>query len=246
MPRVAPSIATFNGPPGGEDTARPVDLHSVAGRRSETETHLSAPVHHVPYDVLVAYAAGAATCAVELLVASHLTFCAACRATVADAEALGGALLLVAAPVPVSGFPDLDMPEELPVPMPTCSVLPAPVRSRTGPHSGLAWRNVGRGLRITPIDLGPEPRRTFLLELPAGCHVPAHGHRGTERVLVLQGGFTDGDDAFGVGDVSWHDEAGHRVHIDADGPCLALFVNDGPFVVGGALGTRLLDHWLGR
>jgi len=177
-------------------------------------------------------------------VASHLTYCAECRAEVADAEALGGELLLGATPVPMDGAADLAARHTTAIPLERCSVLPAPLRRFTGPATRLPWRKVGPGLRVVPVDLGSESQRTFLLELPAGWRVPTHGHGGTERVLVLGGGFTDQGRSFGVGDVSWHDDASHAVHIDEDGPCLALFVNDGPFVVGGRLGTRLLDHWL--
>jgi putative transcriptional regulator len=209
---------------------------------------LARPVHHVPQEILVAYACGTTTAPVELLVASHLTFCAACRARVADAEAVGGALLLGATPAAMEHLPDV---EAGPVPVfrpPTepCPVLPHAIRSHTGPLAGVAWRRVGAGLRIAPVELGGEPQRIFLLELPARFRVPTHRHRGRERVLVLQGGFTDRNRAFGVGDVAWNDDAGHSVRIDDDGHCIALFVNDGPFVVGGALGTRLLDHWLRR
>ncbi|KAA5604557.1 transcriptional regulator [Roseospira marina] len=55
--------------------------------------------HHPSEALLLAYAAGHVGEGVSLLVATHLTYCPACRAAVAEAEAVGGALLEEALPV---------------------------------------------------------------------------------------------------------------------------------------------------
>ncbi len=56
------------------------------------------PDHHLPEDLLMAYAAGIASEPHALLCAVHLTLCASCRDDLALYEELGGALLEVAAP----------------------------------------------------------------------------------------------------------------------------------------------------
>ncbi len=62
------------------------------------------PVKHHPSDaVLTAYAAGALGEGLSLLVATHLSLCPTCRAALAAAEALGGALLESIALAPMSG-----------------------------------------------------------------------------------------------------------------------------------------------
>ena len=48
---------------------------------------------HAPTEMIADYAAGALSQGMSLLVASHLTYCPACRDKAARLEALGGALL---------------------------------------------------------------------------------------------------------------------------------------------------------
>ncbi len=54
------------------------------------------PQHHVPDDVLIAYASGSLSASQSLLVATHLTLCPLCRARVEQAEAVGAALMMAA------------------------------------------------------------------------------------------------------------------------------------------------------
>ena len=63
---------------------------------------MSGPTHHVDDDLLLDYVTGAATEPVALLVACHLTLCAACRVSAAAAESVGGALLQQAPAAPLS------------------------------------------------------------------------------------------------------------------------------------------------
>jgi len=57
--------------------------------------------HHPSEASILAYAAGHLGEGLSLLVATHMTFCPACRAAAAEAEALGGSLLEDADPVAV-------------------------------------------------------------------------------------------------------------------------------------------------
>ena len=49
--------------------------------------------HHLTPDLLIAYSAGTLPEAFNLIVASHVSLCDACRAEVASYDALGGSLI---------------------------------------------------------------------------------------------------------------------------------------------------------
>jgi len=73
---------------------------------------------------------------------------------------------------------------------------------------------------------------------------PVHRHAGAEHTLVLAGGFSDGNQHYGRGDIaSPHPDDWHAPQIDADGPCLALVVNDGPIVLS-SFARRVLLAWV--
>lgn len=63
------------------------------------------PAHHAPDDILIAYAAGSLGASETLLIACHLTLCAECRRVVADAEAVGAAVLAGASGPAVPAMP---------------------------------------------------------------------------------------------------------------------------------------------
>ena len=60
------------------------------------------PQFHLGDDFLLDYAAGSLPEPVALLVATHLTLCAACRHKVDEFEAVGGAMLAEIEPVPLN------------------------------------------------------------------------------------------------------------------------------------------------
>ena len=73
------------------------------------------PAHHAPDELLIAYAAGVLGASESLLIASHLTLCPRCRALVAEAEAVGAALLANTDGAPGTGAAvSGTMPEALP------------------------------------------------------------------------------------------------------------------------------------
>jgi putative transcriptional regulator len=60
-------------------------------------------IHYHPDDeLLLAYASGTADEAVSLIVATHITYCAICRAQAAKLEAIGGTLLQDLQPAPLA------------------------------------------------------------------------------------------------------------------------------------------------
>ncbi|MEQ1500618.1 MAG: ChrR family anti-sigma-E factor [Myxococcota bacterium] len=213
------------------------------------------PLHHVPAEVLVAYAAGTGSAGEDLLVACHLTYCPACRAAVDRAEAIGATVLdrAPSAPLPAGAWDGLlaalDAPPHDGPPVHAqpqaqaqgarCPVFPSALRDRVGPLDAVAWAAVGAGLRAAKVG---DDDRVFLLDFPPGFRIPHHGHHGTERALVLRGGFSDERAVFERGDVSWRDDPGHDVRIHDDGRCTTLFVNDGPADYG--VFTPLVDWWV--
>lgn len=214
---------------------------------------MNQPTHHVPDEDLLSYAAGTLSAGVELLVACHLTLCPRCRVQLRLAEQIGGSLFgaltpacTALQPTPVAAPASAPATPVGPTPPTRSGVLPAPLRRHVGAIEAVPWRRVGMGVRIADLELqGPE--QTFLIAFPPGLTVPSHHHQGTERGLVLQGGFADTAGHYLRGDVSLQEgDLEHHSVIDRDGPCTTLFVMDGPVSVGGALLSRVVDWWLHR
>ena len=213
--------------------------------------------HHVPDELLLAYAAGSAPEAWSLLVATHLSICSSCRAMVTKTERFGGILLDNLAPEMLSedafdmlvqkidgqgGVKDAGVKPVVQVP----SVLPEPLRSYVGGdlHT-LKWRRLGKGAFHVPIDTNDRKAKARLLKVPAGRPVPMHGHNGDELTLVLMGSFSTYQGEFFRGDV----EAADRdvEHMPVAGPeedCICLAVTDAPLRFK-TLGARLVQPLIG-
>lgn len=127
------------------------------------------------------------------------------------------------------------------LPGPLLGYLP----SEPGALAHLAWHGVKSGLFEAPLPLPQNGPRTRLLLLQAGANIPRHSHKGTEGVLVLTGGLSDGQNHMRRGDVMVCDESVvHDNVADTDEDCLALVVSDGPIRLTGPLGRVL--NLLGR
>jgi putative transcriptional regulator len=219
--------------------------------------------HHPIEEQLLDYATGRASEPVGLIVATHLALCPACRRQVRGFEAIGGALLndLSAAVAPdidtrtdhglARVLARLDEPEPADAaPAARASfddatrrLVPEPLRSALGVDlDAIAWRRVARGLDEHVLPLDRPGFKTRLLRIRRGAAIPRHGHRGTESVLVLDGGFADETGHYGRGDVGVSDEGVvHRPVADEDGDCLCLIVVEGRLRFAGLLGRVL---WL--
>ncbi len=193
--------------------------------------------HHPDEDLLLAYASGAANEAIALVVATHLAFCPRCRRAVADAERTGGALLAAIDPIALS---DTALPSVLarldePVrrerrKMPDSGAdphIPEPLRSYAG-NLSRGWLPLGPGLAHRPL-LRRGKTSVRLIRAEPGVSVPRHTHHGSEFTLVLSGGFRDGGERFGPGDLqSATPELTHQPVADPDEICLNLAVTDAP------------------
>jgi putative transcriptional regulator len=163
------------------------------------------PAHHPDAGALLDYAAGAASEAAGVMIASHLALCPACRGEVARLEALGGAMLDELTPTPLETaaldnlLRRLDDPDTTPEPAPTKSaapesalLLPQPLRDYVGDTGALPWRKLGGGVDEVEIaHAAGKGEHLRLLRIKAGSAVPRHTHHGNEMVMVLAGGFTD-------------------------------------------------------
>ena len=192
---------------------------------------MSAITHHIPDEMLAAYAAGNLPHAFAVVVASHVSMCEQCRVALGAHQAVGGAVLDQTPAVAVSStlkdeiFAQLDAP-----------FAPEPVFERNGVFPGPVmealngrdpqWKTLGMGVRqdILSQDKNGSVR---LLYIPPGQAVPDHGHNGLEMSLVLQGSFSDETGRFGVGDLEIADEdLEHTPVADEGDPCICLAATD--------------------
>lgn len=210
--------------------------------------------HHPTDDLLAAYAAGATDDGEELVIATHLALCPACRDRAASFEAIGGALIAAAQPPaePPSAAGDLDAvlarlddpepePDRKPMPPAGKDDLPMPLRGHTGPLADVPFRRVAPGIwRFDLAELSRPDRPVALISLRPGLRVPDHRHSATERGLVLRGGFTDESGHYVRGDLAIRgpdDEHAHQQRIDDGERCVVLMVDDGP---------KIPTTWWGR
>jgi len=213
--------------------------------------------HHIPDEMLLAYAAGSAPEAWSLIVATHLSLCSECRAVVDNAERVGGELLdnLVPETLGDDAFDLLmqtiddqagkeDVPTQPSIQVP--SVLPEPLRSYVGGDlHALKWRRLGKGAFHIPIETKDGEAQARLLKVPAGSPVPMHGHNGDELTLVLTGSFATHQGEFLRGDIeAADDDVEHMPVAGPDEDCICLAVTDAPLKFK-SLGARLVQPFIG-
>ena len=195
--------------------------------------------HHLSSPILIAYAAGQLPEALSLVVATHVSLCDECRASLMAFDALGGAILdrtetAEARPGRLDGLISeitATPQDKTPIaPQPSADdIFPAPLHAYVRHGSAeTKWRSVGFRVRqaIIPTSGRASVR---LLSIPPGQSVPDHGHRGIELTLVLQGAFRDGDRRFGRGDVEIATEEDQHKPVAEEGlNCICLAATDAP------------------
>ena len=208
--------------------------------------------HHLSDEFLVEYANGSLPGPEALVVGSHLAICAECRDRVETFETVSAVLLEEGEVEAVSPgaleaiLAKIDGPEEedsaplIEFDRDTLEIIPPPLRTYLdGSLSDLDWKRTGRGIEEASL-VRDEDVRISLLRIRAGQKVPSHTHRGEEFTLVLSGGYADGDDHFGKGDVSLADSAkDHAPVADSNGLCLCLTVRNGATRLTGPIGRFL-------
>jgi len=230
--------------------------------------------HHPSEAVLIAYAAGALGEGLALLVATHLSFCPACRRAVAEAEAVGGALLENIPPVPLrSGALD-DVLARLNGPAPPAcpprrpdsaggqargettaagpgiaglsSRLPGVLRPYLDDLGPSCWQWLAPGIRqIELFSHGALGDSARLLHISPGRLLPHHGHAGLEMTVVLSGSFADEQGRFTQGDLAEMDiDGSHQPIADSAEGCLCLVGTNAPLRFSGLM-PRLMAPFLG-
>lgn len=194
---------------------------------------MSAITHHIPEDMMAAYAVGTLPHPYAMVVAAHISLCSECRAALGAYHAVGGALLEKTANIAVTNslksnvMAMLDAPVQPKPVYDSLGIYPGPVMEALQGRSP-RWKTLGMGVKqsiLSETDSGS----VRLLYIPAGQAVPDHSHNGLELTLVLQGSFSDETGRFGVGDVEIGDEdLEHTPIADAGDACICLAATDAP------------------
>lgn len=211
------------------------------------------PTHHPSDALLLSYAAGATAEAEALVLSTHLTFCPDCRAKLAAAEAVGGALLdqMESAPLPAAALQSvlarLDEPAAADQPSPQHAMEGLPHALAGYAAEALArsgWRALAPGIRqLSLATTGGATAR--LLKLKPGTVLPEHGHRGTELTILLAGSYSDELGQFRRGDMAELDDSVVHLPVVDHGPdCVALVVTEAPLKFRGWM-ARLAQPLLG-
>jgi len=204
--------------------------------------------HHIPDDIIEAYASGALPHAFAVVVAAHVSLCDSCRAVAESCDILAGvALEGLDSDTPDHGLRArtmalLDSAPRKAVAADTApkGLFPGAVVAELGGGKP-RWRNLGAGIKQQILSSGPEGT-VRLLYIPGGKGVPDHGHSGLELTLVLQGSFQDQTGSYRRGDVQVvADEIEHTPVADAGPACICLAATDAPLKFN-ALIPRMLQR----
>ena len=199
--------------------------------------------HHPGEELLLSYALGASSEPVALLVATHLSVCSACRESVKDMEAAGGAMLTTVEPAPMSDsalrsvWSRLDeKPLQRPVVAGSPSDVPPPLRAYIGDEFAKArWIPVAPGLAHLPLVTRGGARARLIRARP-GAGVAVHTHRGEEWTMVLTGSYHDETGRYLPGDVQTTTPMVlHQPEADEGPVCTNLAVTDAPLIFQGLL-----------
>lgn len=175
--------------------------------------------HHLDDATLVSFAAGGLSPALAAVAREHILRCDRCRKELKIAERLGQGLLRGLVPS------TLDKPPPDAGRAPVRQVVAQP--SLVSDLGKVRWRWIGPGLHASRLRI--KGGSLHLLKAAPSAAVPLHDHSGGEITLVLEGVLIDGEERFGPGDVTDHDEdvADHRPHADAELGCICLIGSEG-------------------
>lgn len=207
--------------------------------------------HHPANELLFDFATGAQPPALALAIATHLSFCPICRASVAGLEALGGELLSSLEPTPMGEGALATCLAQLDAPVTDRAVRsprrPAPKRTPEALRrylgddlTSIAWQSVGGFFDEVKLPELTPGYRVSMLRVAPGGHVPEHGHEGNEFMVVLAGGYQSGGRHYQLGDFSSCDGSEEHTPIaDPGEDCICLLVLDGPLAFRNPDGHRI-------
>jgi putative transcriptional regulator len=205
---------------------------------------------HPSESALAAFASGTLSEGPSLVLATHLSFCPACRKSVRALEHVGGAMLDNTEPAllrpdalehALARIREVETPIRPAQSASTIGALPLPLSLYAlGP-----WRWMGRGLRWRSVDVFNERgSRVLLLDAAPGTRIHRHRHTGTEWTCVLEGAFWHDLGRYRVGDFDESDETvEHEPTAEHGSHCVCLIALDGNLQLQGWIG-RLLQPFV--
>lgn len=206
---------------------------------------------HLSETLVSSYASGMCSEAVALAVSAHLTYCADCRARVAEREALLGALMSAGAgviPIHDNGPDDAllsRLDEEAEAEADTTRTLEAgPLPSAVAARVGMNFSDIPWKFRLPGVSeyefLNDNGDVASLLRVKPGTAIPRHTHEAEELTVVLGGVLEDGDVSFHPGEIAKADASVDHNPRAGDGDvCICLAVLTGGVKFTGPLGRAL-------
>jgi len=209
--------------------------------------------HHPEDEFLLALAAGRATPGQALVLSAHLERCVHCRERLHMLQAVGGALLEAAEPVPLredamlralqradaaAVAPSRSRAEGVAAGKPALPAgVPWPASMRRSPVS--SWRWMGPDMRYARVAVPNEATGSvFVLRIGEGRSLPVHTHSGIEFTQVLCGSFDDGRSTFEAGDFDAADPSVHHQPVVKSGEtCVCLAYVGAPLKFDGRIAS---------
>ena len=194
--------------------------------------------HHPDTRLLSEYSAGTLPLAQSVCISLHLNYCEQCRRAHQRLQQLGSALFEEMAPQQVDDSllrTVMSRIDEEPQPLSYNSVAaedePPPLIQRLmrGDYTDLDWEKVSSDVRMSRLRTGDIDNEFALYHIRAGASIPKHTHKGTELTLVLEGGFSDEEGHYEVGDFVMRDASQqHSPTATQDRDCICIGVLDAP------------------
>ena len=195
---------------------------------------------HPDSKFLTDFSAGSLPLSEAVCVAAHLEFCSKCRSHVQQLSDLAAQMMARLDPVVADddGFDSLMQridsgdaePQTVRPAMPArasasdTTSLPRVVQKLSrGSLQDMSWVQLGRSLRIAPVNVGCKDRQTAIYDIKAGGRMPEHEHRGEEITVLLKGSFSDAEGKYVRGDfVVRHAGERHQPTATLDTDCICL------------------------
>jgi len=222
----------------------------------------------VPDELLLDYASGACSPALDLLMATHLSMSEKSRKLSSVLDDVGGAFLETLhgeTMERVTAQSVIELAESSghdgaitgsAIDPKTCappnrvSSAPAKFGGDTPPlplqafasefSTDDTWLRLGRSVAAVELSASSSEERVHLLWAKPGAHIATHRHVGREVVLVLKGAFWDEGVRYGPGDIAvGEDGSVHTPKIDHEAECVCLAVTEAPVHFVGSFGWLL-------
>lgn len=211
----------------------------------------------MPEELLLDYASGCCSPALDLLMATHLSMSEDSRRLCGMLEDVGGFFLETLHGEPMERVTAQSVLEEaersdgaeammMSAAAPEKSAYadrsslapakfggdapPLPLRAYAADFlSERAWRRLGRSVATVRLSASNNEERAHLLWAKPGADIATHRHIGREVVLVLKGAFWDEGVRYGPGDIAvGEDGSVHAPTIDREAECICLAVTEAP------------------